>query len=321
MPISGLGSAFAFAAESVYNTPVATTTKLPIESEGLATANGLVDPAAMWPGQLVTPDENLRPGLITHSGPVPLFAYNLGQEELWRAAFGGYSFATGTHTFTPAIYDESLTLAFGIGGDTGVPMKTYSGAIATGWVFDVQAEQAAKFTPTFVAKSIATVDSGTVAGATPAGLVTLNWSDVTALTIGGAAFDCARGITITGSPSYTLGRTCLGSLEINDPRVASGMFDFTATIKVDFEDFVASTPNVIADFLAGATAEPFVLTMVNGPSTYAFTGQAKVTGGNPIPNIGGPEIVEIDVPIKFVSDIGDDSAALSLALTNGTTTL
>lgn len=320
MPITGAGSAFAHAPETVYGTAVTTTTVIPFESEGIATDVQLVNPDVMWPGQLVMPDDNMRLGLITHEGPVPMLMWTVGQEEIWRAAFGGYSFLTDTHTFTPAEYDESLTLAFGMGGDTSVPTKTYDGCIVNGWTLDIQADEPATFTIDVVAQGLTNADSGTIAGTIPSGITAINWTDVTVLTLDGQAFDCVRGVTITATPNYTTGRACVGSSEINDPR-SSTKLDFTGVLRVEFEDLVAGTPTVVADFLSGAAATAFALTIVNGTATYTFTGQARVTGGNAVPNIEGVDILEFDVPIMFTSDIGDDTAALQMTLNNGTTTL
>ena len=320
MAIAGLGSAWGIGMETVYGTPVATTVTLPFQGESISTVNNPINPPTLWPGQVITPDSQFRVGAAQHSGTIESLAYTKGQEELWRAAFGGYSFLTDTHTFTPAVFTESQTHAFGYGGTTSVPSKQYDGGVCTGWTLNASAGEAITFSTDWVYQGLTLADSDTIAGSTPASMAILTWADVATLTIGGQGFDCVSEVTITADNGYATDRLCLGSAEIADPRVyGAGGRTITGELMIDFEDFSTATPEVVEDFINGAAAQAFSMTIVKSSATYTFSGQVRVLGS--VPNISDLDIVRFPVPVVFTADTGDDTAALTMTLNNGTTTL
>ena len=319
MARSGVGSAHAIGVESAYGTPVTTTAAIPFISEDIQTTVQQISPDVLWPGQIVKPDENIRAGAITHLGPIVYPLWDVGLEEIMRIAWGGYSFLTDTHTFSPDIADESHTHAFGFGGDTGVPRKIYEGGVCTGWTLSMQAGEHATFTPTMAYQGLQVADASAVAGSLPGALLPLNWTDLTVFTVAGQSFDCVRGFEITADNGYDIERLCLGHTEIKDPRVLAGERKYTGTFTLDFEDLATATPTVIDDFLSGNSALATAITIVNGTSTFSITGQVRVEGS--VPNIAGMGIASLPVPVTWAADVGDDAAALKMTVNNGTATL
>lgn len=319
MATSGLGSSFSLGVESTYGTSVSTTRMLPFISESIQTVPDRIEPTIIWPGHAIPPAAGWREGATTHAGSIDFVASSWGQEELWRIMCGGYSFATATHTFTLDVADESHTHAFGYGGTTSVPSKTYDGGVCTGWTFGANAGEEAVINTDWVYQGLTTSDSDTIAGTVPSLLNVMSWADFTTVTVGGASFDCVRGFSLTVDSGYDVEQLCLGSLEISDPRVRSSAPSATGVLTVDFEDFATATPTVIDDFLTSAAAQAIVITSVNGTATFTFTLQARIDGN--MPNLSGLDIVTFDVPFTCVSDAGDDTAAFTLTVANGTTTL
>lgn len=138
--------------QSSYASAVAATQKLEFISEDIQLKPSIIPDLSLYNGRA---PRSLIDGGIHTEGPLSVRANLEGQEQLWRAALGGYAGAvvdTGVvdHTFDESADPRSLTLQIGR-GDT-----------PTGRVFTNTGAKIGGFTFTLPANGLATLDFDTV---------------------------------------------------------------------------------------------------------------------------------------------------------------
>jgi hypothetical protein len=87
-------------------------------------------------------------------------------------------------------------------------------------------------------------------------------------------------------------------------------------ITADFEGFL-SAPDWYSAF-TGGTEAALAIGFANGGKTLDITGNVRVDGETPM--VDGTDLIEVDIPCKFVATAGDETG-INIDIDNGTTAL
>ncbi len=306
MPIAaGFSQWLGFAEETTWGTPVSATDWHRIVSIDWAN-RGTQTVGNRGLGRLFR--SKIRNRLKRASGSFALDLQYEGAERLFKHFFGGYSFATSTHTFTPSTTRQTgLTLEVNY---SPVHKMTFAGAKLNSCAFaitndvlgvtfsgtsEMGATSAAGSLPTFTAGN-----SPDICGLeeSPGSL---------AVTMSGGAKD-VTGIDIQMSLPHTEDREALGNDEMLEP-VISDIMSVSGTVTRELED-----TDFTSDFIADAS-NPMVITYTSATSGYSLVlTLADLIFGEVNQPIDGAGPVTESIP--FVARGDGSGNFLTLALEN-----
>lgn len=320
MPITGLGSVFALGVESTWGTSVVATRRYPFVSESLTDSPTRIEPTNLRATTRLMTSADWRPGITTVGGDIQTQLYDRGLGLLFRAMLGNGA-TTGssspwTHEFTPTAALPSHTLYVSYGGDTTVPMKTFTGMVCSSWELSLEAGAEASLAMSWVGRAMTTSNTGTPAGtyvATPAMYV---FTDGT-VTYGGSSPGCVRSITFAGDNSQDAARVCIGQTTPAQA-IENARRSYTGTMDLEFETWGGA----LAASASGAEAELLLALQVPSASNTLSIGANVRIDGRSAP-IAGPDVVTVSVPFTVTIPASGTYAAkgLRIVAVNGEETI
>jgi hypothetical protein len=321
MPIpSGLSAQFGAAIETTPGTRVAPAVFPELTSESIRR-----NPQHIWPMGLrnrLTPPAPVIVG-YRPAGDIQLDVSAETIGPFLRAGIGAVSTSgsgTYTHVITPSVttLPPSMTLQFGkptAALSSTVEVQEFTGCYVNAWELSLVPDQ-------FVAASFSwdgmLVDDGqTIATPTYPTLTRFVSTHATLTASGGT--ECVNSLNITGALSNDvkpqLGCSTYPGTNKILPAAGGDWARFGGSFNRDFRN-----TDMYDDMVAGTVAT-LTLALTSGSFSLTITGTAQLMDG--MANIGGPGVLQEDVPFVFVraSDSATDASAFTATLVNNVATI
>lgn len=310
MPVSGFGSGWAFAKETVYGTPVATTKALPFLSESLTLQKNWVTSNTLKGGNYLPTTSSSRQGSRVGGGDVQLLMYTHGTAALTEAMLGQIA-TTGAgpyvHTATTAATLPSYSMQVTYGATTSTMKKAVEGAKCDSWEIAVAVGENVTLGTSWIYEDEIMSTAGSLAGTYPASTSVYNANDFGTLTVNGVAY-CVTNLTVSGNNNLKGDSFCIGQTTIANPTAQRREITGTVTIKLD------QTNLALYNAWIAGTNMPIVATATQGASVFTINAPgAYLLGGTPV--VSGEDELTVDLPYEIRAS-GVDSAAFSLVTTN-----
>jgi hypothetical protein len=315
MPISGVGSTLAVGVETTWGTAVTTTRRYPFVSESLVDSPSRIEPTNLRAGGRLMTTSDWRPGITTVAGSTEMQLYDSGELMLFKAMMGaGGTTGAGpyVHEFNPTAALSSYTIQVAYGGDTSVPMKTFTGMVVSSWEMALEAGSEASLSLSWIGKDMATTNSGTPGGTYVSAPAMYTFIDGV-VTYGGSSAGCVRSIRFAGDNAQDASRVCIGSSAPSQP-IESARRTYNGTMDVEFETFAGA----VAAATAGTEAElKLLLTVGASTSNLSIGANIRCDGGTP--PVAGPDVVVASIPFTVTIPAAGDYAAkgMRIVATNG----
>lgn len=292
--------------EATPGTGVVVDTFLPIRSENIKQDIEYMDTQTMSARKVL---RLTKQGTKTIEGSVTTELPNVDIAELLAHMFGGVSFATGVHTFTPDdLTGKALTVQVGRPASTGtVHPFTYSGCKVGTWSLNASVGE------------IATLEFGlvgmteTTGTALASAAYDTDWQPFVfteaSLTIGGSSAGTVKELSLDGDNAIEA-RVRLGSATSKEP-LEIGLRTYEGTVLTDFDDLTHYNL-----FVAG-TETALVAKFENGAGDILeFTLNIQFTGETP--ELSGFDLLEQSLPFRVISSTSD-ADGITATLTNDET--
>jgi len=309
MSRSGLWSQLGFAAESTVGTSATPTRFLEFVNESVQLTIERVESKAVHSSQRTMRSDRWVAGKRSVSGSVAVEVADRGFGQLLAYAFGGGTWAISTPsggtntrdiTITQTLnYGRSMTMQIGRPDTAGtVNPFTYTGCKITEASLSCAVDDLLQLSVNFAAHDEATGTS-LASVSYPATQSLLSWVGGTfslagsALDVKDFSFQVNHGL----NTDRYLQRT--GGTLIKEP-IEAAMAEVSGSFTVEFESltqynrYVSGTPATLAGTWQGATIEGSLLYQLSvGIPVARFDGAT--------PNVGGPDILEMQVPFKALA--------------------
>lgn len=313
MAISGFGSGWAFAKETTFGTPVATTKAMPFLSETLTLDKAWVTSNTLKGGNFLPTTSGSRQGSRVGNGDVQTLLYTHGSAALTEAMLGGIA-TTGAgpfeHVATMAATLPSYSMQVSLGDTSGTLRKAVEGAKVASWEIAIAVNENVTLGLTWVYEDELLATASALEGAYPATLTTYNANDVGTLTIGGVEY-CVEQLTISGDNGLVTDSFCIGQTTISDPVAQRRTITGSMVVKVD-----AGSTALYDAYIAGTGVDIQAVATI-GASTFTVDASAFLMGTSP--TIAGEEEITVTIPWEVRAST-TDAAAFSLTTVNSDAT-
>lgn len=303
---SGLDAQLGFAEESAAGTFTAPTDFLPLVTESMGKRQTRVESDAIIAGERVLTENMWNGGNIEVGGDLGLQLYNRGLTLLFEHMFGGVSVsgasAPYTYEYVPGDLDgKALTVQLGRPSVSGtVQPFSYTGCKVLSWEIACAVGEIATLGLTLAGMDEDTSKSLASVGM-PAGIKPFKFNHAS-VKIGGTAAK-VKGLTLSGDNGLDDDRRFLGGQTIDEPLEAA-IRTYEGSLEMEFVDLTQYNR-----FIAGTTAK-VGFSLVSGADEIIVEYNARFDGETP--NIGGPEILTQNLPIKAVKPSGGDAVKATI---------
>lgn len=315
MPITGAESHVSMKTETTYGASITPTVALPFFREQIRAERTMLESSAVYVNTAAGINvDQFRPDIQIPQGPLEMPLVTHGQEELWRAIMGEtYAYATSIHSFSASAIDKSLSVVVAMGAETTASARWITGAIVRSWSLDIRPAAVPVLRVELIGKTETITNAPAVS--LPSNIAMFaGGADVSTITLNAAAFDCVTAIRLEGRRNLDIRREHNATVT-RDQRIETSASQYGATFTVDFESFT-SNPNFMGSNLTGGT-KAFILELDTGSSRISFEGDVRFDGNTPV--VHGMDVLQVDVPMVFVSTAG--ASPLVVEVENGTATL
>lgn len=304
----GLSAQLGFVAESTYGTRVAPSKFVELVSESLALTVERIESQGLRAGRRTLLSTQWSAGRRFVSGDIVVELSNLGQGQLWAAAFGTTASSGAgpyVHTYSPGDMATSLTIQVGrpdIGGT--VRVFEYTGCMINTWEVSCTAGEIAQVTFGILGQDETT--SQTLATATyAAGYAPMTFVHGV-LSLGGSNYD-VNSATVAGDNGLADDRYYLRGSGLRQKPLEANWRNYTAELGSHFTDLTA-----YARYTAGTEAA-LTLTFTNGANIFQLAGNLRSDGTTPA--VSGPALLEMPITGRFVASGATDDTALKVVRT------
>ncbi|MFI9817574.1 phage tail tube protein [Saccharothrix variisporea] len=303
---SGLSAQLMTAEEVTYGTPVTTDRGFEFRDESLKLEVERIESTALRSGTRVLRSDRWAVGKKNVTGDITMDLLNKSQGRWWKHAFGGVATsqpdAAGNptvylHTFTPGDLPVGQTIQVGrtdVGGTTR-PF-TYHGCRVASWELACAVGDIASVKFSILGED---EDTSTALASIsyPSSLAMMTFVQGS-VTIAGTAANI-KSATVSGNNGLAEDRYFLGS-QLRKAPLENALREYTGQFEAEFEDltaynrFVNGTEASVVLLFQGATISTTYKYEVKVTMNVRFDGET--------PNVGGPEIVPLNIPFKVVDN-------------------
>lgn len=303
---SGLSAQLMTAEEVTYGTPVVTDRGYEFRDESLKLEIQRVESAALRSGSRVLRSDRWVAGQKSVTGDITMDLINKSQGRWWKHALGGVATSQPDgvgaptvylHTFTPGDIPVGQTIQVGrtdVGGTTRA--FTYHGCRISSWELACAVGDVASLKMSVLGED---EDTATALASIsyPASISLMTFVQGT-VTIGGSAANI-KSATVTGNNGLAEDRYFLGS-QLRKAPLEAALRDYSGTFEAEFEDltaynrYVNGTEAAVVLLFQGATIATTYKYEVKVTMNVRFDGET--------PNVGGAEIIALNMPYKVVDD-------------------
>lgn len=318
---SGLSAQLMTSEEVTYGTVVTPDRGFEFRSESLKLEIQRIESAALRSGTRVQRSDRWAVGQKSVTGDITMDLINKSQGRWWKHALGGVATSQPDgagaptvylHTFTPGDIPVGQTIQVGrtdVGGTTRA--FTYHGCRISSWELACAVGDIASLTMSVLGEDEDT-STGLASISYPSGISLMTFVQGS-VTIGGSAANI-KSATVSGNNGLADDRYFLGS-QLRKAPLENALREYSGTFEAEFEDLTAYNR-----YVNGTEAEVELLFQgATIATTYKY--EVKVTMNvrfdGETPNVGGAEIVPLNMPYKVVDD-GTTSIKVEYQTTDAT---
>lgn len=312
---SGASAQIGYGEESPWGTRAAPTVFVPLLEESFEEERERLESEGIIPGLTVLGSDQWNGGAITAGGDVGHELYTEGLDLLLKHMFGTVA-TTGddpyTHLYTPvggSIDGKGLTAQVGRPGVGGtVHPFDLVGSKVSEWEIACSQSEIATLGLTLVGRELVTNQTLATPTYTAAGSKPFKFNHG-AVEVGGSEVKVMEA-KVSGSNGLKEDRRFLSRTD--DGRIAEPLEEtlreYTGELTVEFESMTH-----YARFVAG-TEHALELSFVAGAASFTVNGNIRYDGA-PV-GVGGREVLEQTLPVKFIRSGSTDSTAISVTTVN-----